>query len=119
NAAEDAQRRQEIEVRNETDALVYSVQRSLAEHGAKLDAGERVMVEQAMSEAREALQGQDIERIRRAHDGLNRAAQTLAQAISSARTGSWRGNITLTFNRRPSAARPPSGSRRSTRPTRS
>src|SRR5437016_6970935 len=36
HAAEDQQRRQEIEVRNQTDSLVYQVQRGLAEHGSKL-----------------------------------------------------------------------------------
>jgi molecular chaperone DnaK len=82
NAAEDARRREEIEVRNQTDAVVYQVQRGLAEHGAKLSEDERREVEQAMSEAREALQGEDIERIRRAQDGLQRASATLAQAMA-------------------------------------
>jgi molecular chaperone DnaK len=41
HASEDARRRQEIELRNETDALVYSIQRSLREEGAKLSAEER------------------------------------------------------------------------------
>ncbi len=57
HASEDAQRRQEIELRNQTDALVYSTERTLAEHGAKLSDTERASVEQALSEAREALEG--------------------------------------------------------------
>ena len=61
---EDAQRRQEIELRNQTDALVYSTERALAEHGAKLSDAERASVEQALSEAREALKAEDAERIR-------------------------------------------------------
>jgi molecular chaperone DnaK len=82
NAAEDARRRQEIELRNETDALVYSTQRALAERKDVLAEAERQTVEQALEEAREALKGDDIERVRRAQNALTRAAQTLAQAAS-------------------------------------
>src|SRR5687768_8775324 len=78
NAAEDARRRQEIELRNQTDALVYSTQRALAERQDVLADAERQTVEQALEEAREALKGDDIERVRRAHDALTRAAQMLA-----------------------------------------
>ena len=81
NAAEDARRRQEIELRNQTDALVYQTERALAEHGPKLSGPEREMVEQTLTEAREALRGEDVERIRRAQDALTRASQTLAEAM--------------------------------------
>ena len=39
HAAEDARRPQEIELRNQTDSLVYSTERTLREHGAKLSRG--------------------------------------------------------------------------------
>ncbi|HEX5814413.1 MAG TPA: molecular chaperone DnaK [Methylomirabilota bacterium] len=80
NAGEDARRRQEIELRNQTDALVYSTERALAEHGARLSAGERGAVDQALAEARDALSSEDAERLRRAQEGLTRASQTLAAA---------------------------------------
>ena len=70
HAAEDARRREEIELRNQTDSLVYSTERMLAEHGAKLSTAERDAAEQAMNEAREALKGNDLERIRRAQEDL-------------------------------------------------
>jgi molecular chaperone DnaK len=81
NAAEDARRRQEIELRNETDSLVYSTERTLAEQGANLPEADRRAVEQALSEAREALKGEDGDKIRRAKDNLTRVAQTLAEAM--------------------------------------
>jgi molecular chaperone DnaK len=81
NAAEDARRREEIELRNQTDALVYQTERALAEHGSKLSDSERQSVEQALTEAREALRGEDVDRIRRAPDALTRASQTLAEAM--------------------------------------
>jgi molecular chaperone DnaK len=52
HAAEDARKREEIEVRNATDALVYSTQHALAEHGAKLSADERAAVEKALGAGR-------------------------------------------------------------------
>jgi molecular chaperone DnaK len=81
HASEDARRREEIEVRNQTDALVYSTERALAEHGAKLSEAERSAVDQALAEAREALKGNDIERMRRAQDSLTRASRALTEAV--------------------------------------
>jgi molecular chaperone DnaK len=82
NASDDARRRQEIELRNQVDALVYSTERALAEHGTKLADAERAAVEQTLSEARDALKAEDAERIRRAQDALTRASQTLAAAMN-------------------------------------
>jgi molecular chaperone DnaK len=81
NAVEDTKRKAEIEARNQADSLVYSTERTLAEHGSKLTEAERKAIEQALSDAREALKGEDIERIRRAQEGLTRASQALAQAM--------------------------------------
>jgi len=81
NASDDAQRRQEIELRNQTDTLVYSTERALAEHGAKLADAERSTVEQALNEAREAVKGDNIERIRRSQESLSRSSKTLADAV--------------------------------------
>jgi molecular chaperone DnaK len=87
NASEDARRRQEIELRNQTDSLLYQTERALAEQGAKLSASERSTVEQALNDAREALKGDDVERIRRAQESLTRASQTLADAMGRAPAG--------------------------------
>jgi molecular chaperone DnaK len=81
NASEDARRKQEIELRNQTDSLVYSTERTLTEHGAKLPEADRKGIEQALSDAREALKGEDIERIRRAQESLTRVSHTLAEAM--------------------------------------
>ncbi len=81
NASEDARRRQEIELRNQTDSLVYSTERALSEHGAKLSEDDRRAIEQALNEAREALKAEDMKRIRRAQEELTRASHTLAEAM--------------------------------------
>jgi molecular chaperone DnaK len=89
NASEDARRRQEIELRNQVDTLVYSTERALAEQGAKLADAERAAVEQALGEAREAVKGDDVDRIRRAQESLTRASKTLSEAAyREARSGS-------------------------------
>ena len=87
HVSDDARRREEIELRNHTDALLYSTERSLAEHGAKLSEAERATIEEALGEAREAVKGDDIERIRRALESLMRATQTLAEAMYRERRG--------------------------------
>ena len=80
HAAEDMERRQEIELRNQTDSLVYQTERMLGEQGAKLPEADRAAIEQALNEAREALKGTDTTRIRQAQENLTRASQKLAEA---------------------------------------
>jgi molecular chaperone DnaK len=82
NASEDARRRQEIEVRNQTDGLVYATERALREHGDKLSQDERRAIEVALNDARDAVKGEDVERMRRAQESLTRASQSLAEAAS-------------------------------------
>ncbi len=81
NAVEDAKRKQEIEIRNQTDSLVYSTERTLAEHGAKLAEADKKAIDEALAEAREALKGDDTERMKRAQDTLTRAAHKLAEIM--------------------------------------
>jgi len=81
NSAEDSKRKQEIEVRNQTDSLVYSTERTLGEHGAKLAENDRKAIDDALAEAREALKGEDIERMKRAQEGLSQASHKLAEIM--------------------------------------
>jgi molecular chaperone DnaK len=81
NAAEDTRRKQEIEVRNQTDSLVYSTERTLAEHGTKLAEADRKSVDEALTEAKESLKGEDVERIKRAQESLTRASHKLAEVM--------------------------------------
>jgi molecular chaperone DnaK len=81
NAVEDTKRKAEIEARNQADSLVYSTERTLAEHGAKLDEADRKALESALGEAKEALKGEDVERIKRAQDTLTKASHKLAEVM--------------------------------------
>jgi molecular chaperone DnaK len=81
NAADDSKRKEEIEVRNATDSLVYSTERTLGEHGGKLADGDRKAIEDALAEAREALKGEDVGRMKRAQETLTRSAHKLAEVM--------------------------------------
>ena len=81
NAAEDTKRKDEIEVRNQTDSLVYSTERTLGEHGAKLAEADKKAIEDALGEAKEALKTDDLERMKRAQEALTQAAHKLAEIM--------------------------------------
>jgi molecular chaperone DnaK len=81
NAAEDTKRKEEIEVRNQTDSLVYSTERTLTEHGSKLAEADRKAIYEALGEAKEALKTDDLGRMQRAQETLTRAAHKLAEVM--------------------------------------
>jgi molecular chaperone DnaK len=80
-ASEDVKRKEEIEAKNEADNLVYSVEKSLKEHGDKISADERLNVEQALSAAKDALKGSDISAIKSTKEALTNASHKLAEAV--------------------------------------
>jgi molecular chaperone DnaK len=81
NAAEDTKRKEEIEVRNQTDSLVYSTERSLGEHGSKLAEADKKAIEDALNEAKEALKTDDLERMKKAQATLTQSAHKLAEIM--------------------------------------
>jgi molecular chaperone DnaK len=81
NAADDTRRKQEIEVRNQTDSLVYSTERTLSEHGSKLDESDRKAIDDALAEAKEALKTEDVDRMTRAQETLSKASHKLAEIM--------------------------------------
>jgi molecular chaperone DnaK len=81
HAADDTKRKQEIEVRNQTDSLVYSTERTLNEHGSKLSEADRKAVEDALNETREALKSDDLERMKQAQQTLTQASHKLAEIM--------------------------------------
>ncbi|HLC42217.1 MAG TPA: molecular chaperone DnaK [Methylomirabilota bacterium] len=81
NASEDQVRRQEIELKNNLDSLVYTTERTLHEHGDKLPEADKKSVEDALTEAREALKGEDLYRIKNAQERLTGASHKLAEIM--------------------------------------
>jgi molecular chaperone DnaK len=81
HANEDKARREAADARNEADSMVYNTEKSLNEHGAKLDESDRKEIEEALNEAKEALKGEDIELIKKTSEQVMTAAQKIAAVV--------------------------------------
>ena len=81
HADEDKKRREEIEARNQLDALVYSVDKMLREQGDKISQAERGDVENALADAKKSLEGTDPAAMNAAREKLTAASHKLAEAM--------------------------------------
>jgi molecular chaperone DnaK len=81
HAEEDSHRREEADVRNNADNLVYSVERSLKDLDGKIDADQRANIEEALKNTKEALSGDDIEEIKHQQETLLSASHALSEAL--------------------------------------
>ncbi len=83
-AADDKKKKEEIEAKNEADNLVYATEKSLKEHGDKISQDERLKIEQAINDTKEAIKGGDIAKIKEAKDKLSDASHKLAEEVYKA-----------------------------------
>jgi molecular chaperone DnaK len=81
HAEDDKRRREEADVRNNTDNLVYSVERSLKDVDGKVDADKQAAIQEALKNTKEALAGDDIEEIKRQQEALLSASHVLSEAL--------------------------------------
>ncbi|HEV2124084.1 MAG TPA: molecular chaperone DnaK, partial [Chloroflexota bacterium] len=81
HAAEDQSRREEIEARNRADSLVYATEKGLKDYGDKVSEEDRAQIERVLNDLREALKGQDTERIRTLTQELEQASYKMAEAM--------------------------------------
>jgi molecular chaperone DnaK len=81
HAEEDRQRREEAEVRNNADSLVFQTEKLLAESGDKVEPAEREKIEAALKTLKDALAGTDVDAVRRGHEELINASQEFAQRL--------------------------------------
>jgi molecular chaperone DnaK len=81
HAEEDQRRREEADVRNNADNLVYSIERSLKDVDGKLDSATQSEVEQAIKETKDALAGGDVEEIKRKQEALLTASHKLSEVL--------------------------------------
>ena len=84
HAEEDRQRREQIELRNQADTLVYTTDKTLKEHGEKVDEATRARIEEALGDLKKALEDDDSDAIRSAMEEVGSRSQELAQAIYAA-----------------------------------
>src|SRR5690242_15521552 len=84
HSAEDKAKREEIESRNQLDSMVYSVDKMLREHGDKISGSERGDVENAVADAKKALESNDKSQMEKAREQLTAASHKLAEQMYKA-----------------------------------
>ena len=87
HAEEDKRRRELIEARNQADSMIYSVEKNIKEFGDKVDAAEKAKIEEAISKAKKALEGENIEAIKKTQDELMNVSHKLAEAMYAKTAG--------------------------------
>jgi len=81
HAGEDQRRRELIEARNVADQMIYQTEKSLGQMNGDAPAGSRVGLESQIAELREAMQGEDTDRIRRLTETVQQTAMSLGEAM--------------------------------------
>jgi molecular chaperone DnaK len=83
-ADEDKKKKEEIETKNEADGVVYATEKALKDHGDKVAQDERMAIERALTDAKEALKGTDLEKIKKTKEDLLKASHKLAEEMYKA-----------------------------------
>lgn len=81
NAEEDKKLHELVQSRNQAEALVHSVKKSLEEHGDKLEAAEKEKIEAALKDVEEAVKGDDKEAINSKVEELGKVSQKLGEMV--------------------------------------
>jgi molecular chaperone DnaK len=81
HASEDKQRREEIDIKNQLDSLVYNVEKMLNENRDKISGSDVSNLESAISEARKAMEQGGVDNMKKAMDNLTKASHKLAEVM--------------------------------------
>lgn len=81
HATEDKKRKEEVDVKNHADALVYQTEKTLHENKDKLPADEVKKVEEALEETKKAIQAQEIDKIKSSMENLTKSSHKLAEIM--------------------------------------
>ena len=84
NAEEDKKLRELVDTRNQCDAMIHSVKKSLTEYGDKIGADEKAKIDAAVKDAEEAIKGDDKDAIEAKTQALTQAAQKLGEEMQKA-----------------------------------
>ena len=87
-AAEDKKRREEVDVRNGADQMVFQTEKTLNELGDKVDASKKAEVEAKLNELKEALKGTDIEAIKAKQEEVQKAFYAISEELYKNAQGS-------------------------------
>jgi len=83
-AEADKKYKEKVEVKNEADTVLYTTEKALKEHGDKITQDERLAIDRGINELKEALKGDDAEKIKHAKDELLTTSQKLGEAVYKA-----------------------------------
>ncbi|MEO1603420.1 MAG: Hsp70 family protein, partial [Pseudomonadota bacterium] len=86
NAEEDRKRKAVVEAKNQAESLIHSTEKSLAEHGEKVDEEVRSSITTAIEDLRAVLDGDEAEAIRNRAQTLAEASMKLGEAIYKAQS---------------------------------
>jgi len=81
HAAEDKEKREVIDLKNQADQLIYSTEKTLKEHGDKVSGETRGNIESAVNNLKEAVKGEDGQAIKKAMENLSTAGQELGKVL--------------------------------------
>ena len=80
-AAEDAKRKEEVDVRNQADQVIYQTEKALEDAKDKIDASDKATVEAAINKLKDAMKGTDIEAIKAATEEASKAFYPIAEKM--------------------------------------
>ncbi len=84
NAAEDKQRRETVDAKNQAEAMIHSAEKSLVDYGDKVSAADKSAIESAVAALKTALEGEDVEAIKAKTNELVQASMKLGEAMYKA-----------------------------------
>ncbi len=87
HAEEDRKKRELVEAKNNADSLIYQTEKSLKDLGDKIDAATKSKVEEAMTQLKQAMEGNDAEEIRKRSEELTQSSHKLAEAMYQQASG--------------------------------
>ena len=90
-AAEDAKRKEEVDVRNNADQMVYQTEKTLEEMKDKVSTEDKASIEGELNKLKEALKGTDVEAIKTATDSLTKAFYAVSEKLYQQQGGAQNG----------------------------
>jgi molecular chaperone DnaK len=80
-AAQDAKRKEEVEITNDADSLIYATEKSLRDYGDKISQKERGDIESGINDLKQAIKDKNIDRIKSKMEELTKTSHKLAEEI--------------------------------------
>ncbi len=81
---QDKKKKEEVEVKNQADTLVYSVEKSLKDYGDKVNQEEKTNIEKKLNDLKETIKGTDTEKMKKEMEELSKASHKLAEEVYKA-----------------------------------